>query len=79
MATRIKAPPATHFFAEPTNPRAILGALAVAPIVGVVLSPAFHVGRFTGLLGGYALAMGVCFFCALLISMNRYGGYKQPR
>ena len=78
MATRIKASPTSHFFADPTNPSAILGALALAPLVGFVLSPAFQVGRFTGMVGGYAIAMGICFAGALLISMNRYGGYKQP-
>lgn len=78
MVTRIKASPASHFCADPTNPSAILGALALAPLMGFVLSPAFHVGRFTGMVSGYAIAMGICFVGALLISMNRCGGCKQP-
>lgn len=78
MATRIKASPVPHFFDEPTNPGAILAMIACAPLIGFVLSPSFHVGRFTGIVAGYFIAMGICFFGAALISMNRHGGYKQP-
>lgn len=78
MATRIKASPVPHFFDEPAKPDAILAAIALAPMIGFVLSPSFHVGRFTGTISGYFIAMGICFLGALLISMNRYGGYKRP-
>lgn len=77
MATRIKASPAPHFFDEPARPDALLAAIAVAPMIGFILSPSFHVGRFTGTVTGYVIAMGICFVGALLISTNHHGGDKR--
>jgi hypothetical protein len=78
MATRIKASPVPHFFDEPAKPDALLAAIAIAPIIGFVLSPSFHIGRLIGTATGYVVAMGICFLGALLISMNRHGVYKRP-
>lgn len=78
MATRIKASPTSHFFDESSQPSAILALLALAPLIGFILSPSFQVGRFAGMAWGYAVALAVCFFGGLLISMNRHGGYKGP-